>query len=462
MEKIYKGGYAEVFYDSEKDEIFRTLSKYHPKTKELDISTIGDLIFTRSLDYTGHTPVIHSEVIGKDKVTYRMPHYGMTLQEWVRKTTLEERWQHAAHMMDQIVTGCIYLEANGFMHTDLKPSNIMVSKEPGGPRVRIIDFNCISVREVQPKDPGAEWTPAVGTWNYCAPEIILHETPFHTSPSWSLALLAAYILDRYAFIDSITTEMNRTLVDQQVWCDLMDHWAAVHTDHPPLLRSEYYGDAWGRLIHEGTQWSVHTRWTLPQIRQYIREHLLEGECSCSGPGPGPSAPEIHAISHMIDVSAVVPDLRRRAVAALYGLCEKMGRMNLFPAAMAIVDRVAPLLDSEMLVAIETVSAAAYLLGCAMYGLSVFSSRPHMSKILNHAGCVHRSIVTMYMFHLGELLSWRLWEKPAHVWVVDQDRAQIQNDKLFPYLRDAFLSQTGSYTQKGLAEEVLARLRAEAA
>lgn len=454
MEKIYKGGYAEVFYDHETEEIFRTLPKYHADSKELDISTIADLIFTRSLEYTGLTPVIHSETVDKDQVTFRMPYYGLPLHQWIRKTPLEERKRQAGYLLYQIVTGCLYFEKNGFMHTDLKPSNIMVSQEEDL-RVRIIDFNCISVREIHPEDPTLEWASAVGTWNYCPPEIILYETPYHTTPSWSIGLLAAAILDKYAFADSITPDIK---MDQEVWCDLMDHWYVTYPEHPPLLRKDNYGEPWHQLIYGSTKWCTNARWSLSKIQDYIYGYLLE-EADRKRPWILLSH-DIHPISYIIQIPPTDANTRERAITTLYTLCEHMKNENLFPTAMAILDRCAPLLHEEMLLMIEKVIAGAYFLSCAMYNQPVFSSRSNMSKVMKHVGCIHPTIVIKYMYTLADLLSWRLWEKPAHIWITEMDRSHIHHENLYPYLRDAFLSQKGSYTQKEIAEMVIARIHRE--
>jgi serine/threonine protein kinase len=71
-----------------------------------------------------------------------------------------------------ITDGLRFLHLNGFIHRDLKPSNCLLHTVGGEMRVLVSDFG-----EVQYENALRKSTGATGTISYCAPEVLLRESP---------------------------------------------------------------------------------------------------------------------------------------------------------------------------------------------------------------------------------------------------------------------------------------------
>lgn len=86
----------------------------------------------------------------------------------------------ASGIFKQILSGVNYLHKNGVCHRDLKPNNILVSRD--GKIVKITDFNVSKFSDNQPKAYTAlstgnykMWT-HTGTLAFTAPEVFIDST----------------------------------------------------------------------------------------------------------------------------------------------------------------------------------------------------------------------------------------------------------------------------------------------
>ncbi|KAK7534842.1 kinase-like protein [Phyllosticta citribraziliensis] len=71
-----------------------------------------------------------------------------------------------------ITSGLHHLHSNGYIHRDLKPHNCLLHTVGGETRVLVSDFG-----EVQTVNMTRKSTGATGTLSYCAPEVLMRETP---------------------------------------------------------------------------------------------------------------------------------------------------------------------------------------------------------------------------------------------------------------------------------------------
>jgi hypothetical protein len=62
-----------------------------------------------------------------------------------------------------------------------------------------------------------------------------------------------------------------------------------------------------------------------------------------------------------------------------------------------------------------------------------------------------------MYYIGDLLNWKLWEKPVHIIVIEHVPSLKKNDELFKYIRDVFICQNGKYTQNDVAMRVIEQI-----
>lgn len=507
MDFLSKGGYAEVFYDIEKEEVFRRSPRISASTNQIDVTSFNDLIFTKSFEYTNYTPNIHSIDISKEYVSFRMPYYGVPLYKWIAQNNIITRKRYAPYIMAQIIIACIYFEKNGLVHTDLKPSNIMIetvfrkedeenaedredaTDEKEGEEsvdsdvsdivdiiVRVIDFNSTSVKIIGDTDIDTststntnkydidnEWTNAIGTWNYCAPEITLYDQPYNNSTSWSIGIIAACIIDKYPFIDLITKEMDNTVVEQEVWCKFINQWYKKYYDHMPLLRSCWYNEEWKKLIWGCTHWKSSNRWSLTRLYKYVYTELLLTQTHSIKKLSRVIIPAdiemIVPIQKNIDVGRLSVKDRNKIITLVYNTCVTMNVMNVFPTAIALFDRSIKVIEERLLSSINQIAAACFIIACFVNNFSIISSTDHMSVLLNTFVCINRSHVLTYMYHIGNILHWKLWEKPAHIIAVETNPNLRYNTKLlYEHIKDALIMKNNMYKQSEIAGQVIDNLR----
>lgn len=498
MEFLSKGGYAEVFYDRSRGDVYRRMPRRNQELKQVEVSSFTDLIFTRTFEHTGCTPVIHSEEISRDFVSYRMPYYGISLHKWVRQESLDTRRKYAPYILLQVVLACIHFEKNGFFHSDIKPLNIMIETiyansardevtagrvtpesyssdddmdNRSGHRsphdyiqqlkVRVIDFNCSSVKTIDHKNQTREWSYGIGTWNYMPPEIVLYEMPCDRSASWTIGVLAAYIIDAYPFAEIIKNRTEKALLDQDTWKELMNEWAASSHEHIPLPRSRFYSDEWQELIYHCTHWRSASRWSLETIYKHIYENLMNHKSHHASYMMLPSLlGDISPVQYVIDIanSAILPEEQRRNVInKMYTMCENMDKMTLFPTSVAVFDRALGEIGMEFTEKTWQVAAGSFLLSCFMSSVTILSSRTYMSRLLNTFSCINRTQALAALCYIGQLLQWKVWEKPSHIIIVERDAMLRWDRSIFEHIREVLVAAQGSYTQHQVAEEVIRRI-----
>ncbi len=94
---------------------------------------------------------------------------GQTLRAWMQdnpKPALSE----VRDIIGQVITALRKLHRMGMVHRDIKPENIMIT--PQGD-VKIIDFGTVSVAGMEDINSPLREQRAVGSVNYCAPELVM-------------------------------------------------------------------------------------------------------------------------------------------------------------------------------------------------------------------------------------------------------------------------------------------------
>jgi serine/threonine-protein kinase len=87
---------------------------------------------------------------------------GCTIEDYVRLGP-EARLRHSFSLMDQLLTGLAYAHARGVIHRDVKPSNLLVTRDG---RIKITDFGIAKVGSTKQTKTGT----MMGTPAYMAPE----------------------------------------------------------------------------------------------------------------------------------------------------------------------------------------------------------------------------------------------------------------------------------------------------
>lgn len=461
MELISKGGYSEVFYDKQNEEVYRRSLKFYTGEKYLSIepTSINDLIFTKSFQESGYTPLIHSIDTSGEYISFRMPYYGESLHDWICKNTRHVRIKYAAHILMQVVTACMYFDKNAFLHSDLKPSNIMIETLPKEDvrqlYVRIIDFNISTVRIVH---DSLHWATAIGTWNYCAPEIILHETPDSNSISWTIGVITADIIDKFAFSDFVTEDMQHKLGSQENWKKIFNNLYINYPDHPPLSRSDYYPDLWKNLIWNCMHWCPTKRWNLPTIYRYLYSEILDDKERKLYHAPDILYHNIPVIEHMIYIGELDHEMRAYAINNIYAMCMRIKRMNFFPTAVAIFDRCESIInDKEVETDTKIQACSCILFSAYMFNTNILDSNSRKLLLMRLFTGINLDEVIEHMYVVGSHLHWKLWEKPVHI-IIDDSHPKTKYNKIFwEHVKEGFLYFREYYTQRMVADYVMTRL-----
>jgi eukaryotic-like serine/threonine-protein kinase len=119
-------------------------------------------------------------------------------------------WQHVAHWGAQIADALAAAWAQGFVHRDLKPDNIMLESRAGSaPIARIIDFGVAKMCDHM----SSAAAPATGRAPVLTKEGTIIGTPGYMAPEQALGRTASHAADLY----SLGVVMWEALVGQPRW-----------------------------------------------------------------------------------------------------------------------------------------------------------------------------------------------------------------------------------------------------
>jgi hypothetical protein len=98
-------------------------------------------------------------------------------------------------LMEQVCVGLAYAHRHGIVHRDVKPANLMVSRDSGV--LKVLDFGVAGRLDA---DPAAEGEMLMGTPNYMSPEQVVGQPSDHRSDIFSAGLVLYELLTyRQAF-----------------------------------------------------------------------------------------------------------------------------------------------------------------------------------------------------------------------------------------------------------------------
>jgi hypothetical protein len=108
---------------------------------------------------------------------------GRTLREVMRGGGLDDR--SAVEAAAQILDGLAHAHANGIVHRDVKPSNVLLA-ETDGVEVRLLDFGLARMQEAETLTGTGD---VPGTLAYIAPERLAGEPGTYASDVWAVGVL---------------------------------------------------------------------------------------------------------------------------------------------------------------------------------------------------------------------------------------------------------------------------------
>ncbi len=92
-------------------------------------------------------------------------------------------------LMEQVCVGLAYAHRHGIVHRDVKPANLMISRDSGV--LKVLDFGVAGRLDA---DPGAENQMLMGTPNYMSPEQVVGQPSDHRSDIFSVGLVLYELL----------------------------------------------------------------------------------------------------------------------------------------------------------------------------------------------------------------------------------------------------------------------------
>jgi hypothetical protein len=92
-------------------------------------------------------------------------------------------------LVEQLCVGLAYAHRHGIVHRDVKPANLMISRDSGV--LKVLDFGVAGRLDA---DPGAEGQMLMGTPNYMSPEQVVGQPSDHRSDIFSVGLVLYELL----------------------------------------------------------------------------------------------------------------------------------------------------------------------------------------------------------------------------------------------------------------------------
>jgi serine/threonine protein kinase/tetratricopeptide (TPR) repeat protein len=109
---------------------------------------------------------------------------------WPELTSREEAWQRLREGLVQLLRGLVALHAVGLVHRDVKPSNVLVTREE---RVLLLDFG-LTIERQQSSPGGAHGQRRAGTPAYMAPEQVTGEPVTPASDIYAVGAMLYQVL----------------------------------------------------------------------------------------------------------------------------------------------------------------------------------------------------------------------------------------------------------------------------
>lgn len=376
MQFLDKGTYARVYYDKKRGNVIKDLELYAGNFVEG--TSIADLAFHMSLSGLPGLPRIIDYKISDKKIRIQMPHYGRSLHEVGHGLSKSE----LAAVMVQLCDINQTLLDRGVMHIDIKPANILYKDGV----VTLIDFNLMSYKVWNSTKSEYEWISGVGTWCYCAPEIILDKRPVDSSVVWSLIMVWAECLIGRSAIHRDFFGKAGDSSRRRPWIKCVNELRKDCAEHYPIparYSGELKADDYDLFCYF-MRWDPMERPSLAELRAAFAERCERGTVVGQlGPPPAPSG--------------ATP-----GVPALYAFCQK----ELNGKYAYLYDRAAHYYHYYGGGNNKAIYGACLILALWLEGIYIFDEDALAEALTRNFG--QRRELEKKAFEIGELMEWRLY------------------------------------------------------
>lgn len=392
-----RGGYANIykFYN----EILKILPKFGKDTNiNNDIiqhTSITEIAISQFLPRHSCFIDCHHIYTNQNSYFIYQDFKGCTLTEWKIHTPLAKRIEIMPSIISQLLSILIFLEQHGIYYTDLRPCNLLWEYQT----LTLIDYSCISLQYCYHNK--LEWTPAIGTWNYAAPEVIFNENVFSNSIIWSIGMIVCELLDDYPiqtkYYPKYTTKNSQTY-----WKDLL-YTIYKEEEQSIAFKNSYQNlpQSWKEWIFKMMYWDVTKRITKQQLLQEILTTYSLQPLT---------------ISHKLPTSAIPyhrKDYRSKYLNKLYTFALSIDELYKICLTIYIWDLYTPHIDSKN--EINTLCAAWILCGTLM-GQYAYESDTTL-ELCKYFKTNYKKVYP-YIWKIGEKTYWNLYQKSTDIYLFE--------------------------------------------
>jgi serine/threonine protein kinase len=432
--RCIQGGYGTVSVIAKTNEVIKKLPLFY-EPGCLSFNAIADALFSRAASYFDCTPTLFDIFTDAKSLYIKMPYLGTSLyslSRWQRK-------KHAIQILGDIAKVCMELEAIGIQHTDIKHSNVLLSKSG---EVCLIDFNICSIQHV---NPHSIWTQNLGTWEYASPEICLLQSPTNTSTVWSLAILMCFLFGEHPLhADMENRDINSS--NKKEWSNYIIHLSKQNPIGLPLpsTLTKAMPLKLRKLFHQCTYWDPVLRIDLQAFYQCIRsfkEYKVR--------------PSVKFPPRSFVMRPISSEERNRDVDRMRNWCKEVKYMHLLCRSIAMYDRISYYERDDLN------APACLAISYMLVGNYVLLEDENMAKL---AEIFHIRDWALFLKHVIDVcsgLEWDIYELTADVMLLQH----MDSEKdLYPMIETVFEIQkhvAHPYTMKSLTNDFIRIAKMEA-
>lgn len=410
-----RGGYSTIykFYN----EILKILPKFTKDTDKNDDviqhTSITEIAISQFLPRNSCFTDCYHIYTNQNSYFIYQDYKGITLTEWKFKMPIEKRIEALPSIIYQLLTILIFLEQQGIYYTDLRPCNLLWEYQI----LSLIDYSCISLQYCY--HDNLQWTPAIGTWNYAAPEIIFDATVVSNSVIWSIGMLLCELLDDYP-IQKKYYPTCKIKNSQTAWKDLLH--TIYNVEQQPIAFINSYQSIplpWKNWIQQMMHWDATERITKQDLMQAIitTYHL----------------PPI-TIVYKLSTNALPyhrKECRSKYINKLYSFALSIDQLYKVCLTIYIWDLYTPHMDSKNEI---NILCAAWILAGTLLGEYAYedNSTLELCKIFK----TNYKKVYPYIWKIGERCDWNLYQKSTDIYL-------FEHYKCMPW--KAFITFYSNYT-----------------
>lgn len=400
MNLLAKGGYANIYLDSDEEYVTKVQRKYWGESssnKWILYTSFTDLVIHKSFVSCPYTPDITRYSITNTSVSMTMPYYGPSLCEYFETRGFLDRLREMPKMMIHVIDACTFLMRNGVLHTDVKPSNVLYNPEDD--KITLIDFNIVSIQTGL-----NSWLDGIGTWTYAAPELIENSKLHNTSLSYTIGMMMAALLHRYPYMSKSAKPTSKEVTNRQFWRYVIKYMKSrndCHWEIPEDFRQQL-PTKWNSLLERCWKFDPNQRISLACLRKELVKLLT---LPLSDPIRLPPF-DWEIIEWPCYPHHWETEKRIIYISAMYKFCKEINKMYLFQHQVCLLDRCGSLPFSD------TIAVACVVISLFMNAEYVFDSvrflRP-IEKYFSSFGTFEE--LQQCIWHVGETLDFQLWQRP---------------------------------------------------